>query len=101
MEGDDGIPGGVKKEAAIVKAEDGTFDLEHEGAVDVSDGEPAFGQGHQLLGDSQIHGVRRAVLGAYHGHRSRQRRISCRRRQRDRRRIRHTDYGIRTENSRN
>lgn len=89
LERDDGIAGGVKKNAAIVKAEDGALDLEHDGAVNVGNGEGAIGEGHELLCDFQIYGIGREELGAYDGHRRSQRRVTRLCRKLKRRRIGH------------
>lgn len=56
-EGEDRSTRTVEQSSSIMKAEKRTFDSEHVFAVNIGDCEGTFLNGHQLLGNVQIHRV--------------------------------------------
>lgn len=65
---EEGISVGVEEEAAVVDADEGALDPDHDGAVGVGDGEVALSQAILLL-HAQLHHVGRAEMRGHHRHR--------------------------------
>lgn len=71
-EGEERSTSAVKQLASIMKAENRTFHSEHVFSISIWDGEGTLLNGHQLLGNEQIHRVRCQELWANHSYRVRQ-----------------------------